>query len=736
MPAGLCPARSPARLVAPVFLVTVGLVLVSLSGLLPGDLVPGGSLFGTGAAHAAISPAPPPSGPAPTPLASPSPTIDTPPSGAFVGRSTTTVSGTRGAGQEIQLLNPGDGDPLCIVAASPSTTWSCAVTLPSGPRVRLQVVVTGESSLSAEETIAVLGEPSVTGGPLGTPASNGTIRGSAYPGASVVASVSTGGTCRATADTGGAWSCTFPNLPSSGTHAVTAAQQTGFSAPSSSNDSAPVGILFDFDRPAAPVISSPSAGARVPQTASVYAGTGEDGATVTVFAGPYSLCTVSVAAGAWGCTATSTVAAGTYLVIAAQQDAAGNQSQGSPGLSVDFGPAPVETPSALPSSAPSPSAHGVSGTPVATTPAAVPGTSSETATAPPTPTPTPTHVAPAPPAGVDSASGHAAGRPGGGWNDPTQFTSAVLPPGANVDFSWFEAALFALGALVLLFIPARLLGGTILRARNGRPFWNATALAGRNQAREEFDTAPTLTVNRWLLATASVAAAATLIMLSGTVSSQPAYLRLLLAVVLALIVVNAVGALVPQWWSTRVWGVPASVTFLPRYLLLVAVTALGSRAFEIHPALLFGLLGSVAVSSGHSAVRRGQLAAVRAGSLLALAVVGWLGLGFLPAGGGFGDLLAAEFANSIVLTAIGSALIVLIPIGSTSGRSIVAWSPLTWVGLTLAAFTIMFAVLSPVVGLWRGEGGETLIWVASGLFAALSVGAWAWQRFVAAEPTS
>ncbi|TFB95690.1 MULTISPECIES: Ig-like domain-containing protein [unclassified Cryobacterium] len=721
MPIALRHARSPIRLVAPVFLVTAALLLLSLGGFLPG----------TDAARAATSPAPPPSGPAATPL-SPSPTIDSPPAHTFVGRSTTTVSGTRAANQEIQLLNPGEGDPLCIIEATPSTDWSCPANLPSGQDVRLKVVVTGDSSLTAEETIDVLGEPVVTGGPLGNPASNGTVRGSAYPGASVVATVSTGERCPATADTGGAWACTFPNLPSSGIHTVTAAQQTGFSAPSSSNDSAALSIRFDFDRPAAPVVSSPTAGARVAQTGSTYTGTGEDGATVTVFAGPYSLCTVAVAAGAWACTATGTVAAGNHLVIAAQQDAAGNQSQGSPGLGVDFGPAPDASPSATPPSS-SPSAEAGSSSPTATAPASAPGTPSESATATPAPSATPTAVAPAPPGG-GSSSGHDPALPGG-WNDPTQFTSAVLPPGANADFSWLEAVLFAIGALVLLVIPARLLSGTIVRARDGRPLWNTAALSGRNQAREEFDKAPTVIVNRWLIAAASVAAAATLIMLSGTVSSQPAFLRLLLAVMLALIVVNTVGALVPQWWSSRVWGVPASVTFLPRYLLLVAVTALGSRAFEIHPALLFGLLGSVAVSSGHSAIHRGQLAALRAGSLLALALLGWLVLGILPTGADFGDLLAAEVANSVVLTAIGSALLVLIPIGSTSGRSIVAWSPLAWIGLTLAAFTIMFAVLNPVVGLWHGEGSVTLMWVASGLFAALSVSAWAWQRFVVPEPT-
>ncbi|MEB0265666.1 hypothetical protein [Cryobacterium sp. 10I5] len=714
-------ARSPIRVAVPSLLITAGLLLLSLGGL----------PMGADAAHAAT---PPPSGPAATPLSA-SPTIDSPPPGTFVGRSTTTVSGTRSANQEIQLLNPGAGDPLCIIAASPATDWSCPANLPSGQHVRLKVVVTGDSTLAAEETIDVLGEPVVAGGPFGAAASNGTVRGSAYPGASVVASVSTGETCPATADTGGAWSCTFPNLPSSGTHTVTAAQQTGFSAPSWSNDSAPKSILFDFDRPAAPVVSSPTAGARVPKAGSSYAGTGEYGAAITVFAGPYSLCTVAVTAGTWACTATGTVTAGSYRVIAVQQDAAGNQSQGSPGLGVDFGPAPDASPSVTPSTSPAPPAG--SDSPSASAPAPAPGTPSESATATPTPSSTATSVAPAPipPAsGGDSASGHGSSLPGG-WNDPTQFTSAVLPPGSNADFSWFEAVLFAVGALVLLVIPARLLSGTIVRARDGRPLWNTSALSGRNQASEEFDRAPTLVVNRWLLAAAAIAAAATLIMLSGTVSSQPAYLRLLLAVVLALIVVNTAGALVPQWWSSRVWGVPASVTFLPRYLLLVAVTALGSRAFEIHPALLFGLLGSVAVSSGHSAIHRGQLAALRAGSLLALAVLGWLVLGVLPTGGGFGDLLAAEVANSVVLTAVGSALLVLVPIGSTSGRSIVAWSPLTWVGLTLAAFTVMFAVLSPVVGLWHGEGSVTLMWVASGLFAALSVSAWAWQRFVVPELT-
>jgi hypothetical protein len=45
------------------------------------------------------------------------------------------------------------------------------------------------------------------------------------------------------------------------------------------------------------------------------------------------------------------------------------------------------------------------------------------------------------------------------------------------------------------------------------------------------------------------------------------------------------------------------------------------------------------------------------------------------------------------------------------------------------AFTMLFMVLSPSVESWR-TGAGTLLWVAAGSFAAISVAAWAWQRFV------
>ncbi|HSP75713.1 MAG TPA: hypothetical protein VLO31_05825 [Cryobacterium sp.] len=647
------------------------------------------------------------------------PTIDSPPPGSFVGSGITTVSGTGEAGQEIQLLSPVDGhDPLCFALVDDAGEWSCAtVSLPSGPSVSLRVVVTGAADLADEHTIAVLSAPRVAGGPTGGSLTNGTVRGTGYARAAIIVSVSGGPRCTATADASGAWSCTFADGLTSGPGEVSASQQTTYSSPSWSNPSAPVTLTFDLGRPKAPTLTTPASGAQLPLTGTGYAGTGEDGATVTVFAGPYSVCSALVASGSWSCSAGG-VAAGTHRVIAVQLDPAGNLSPGSPGVDVHFGAAAP----ALPGSAgPAPDA------PLAGEPVAPPSASATTpeATSPGSPAP----VSPKPQA--DRPAVALAVPLAGGWNDPTRFATAVLPPWSIPNVTWLLATLLALGALLLLCIPARLLGGTVSRATGGRPLCQSMPIAGRNRSRVEFETAPELPLNRWLVAGAAVLAAATLVMLSGPVTSQPAYLRLLLAVTLALVVVNAVGTLVPLWWSSRVWRVKASVTFLPRYLLLVALTALASRALDVHPALVFGLLGSVTVAPEVLTPRRGPLAAVRAGSLIGLAVVGWLTLGLLPPADGFLSALTAEIANGVVLAAIGSAALVLIPIGRTSGRSILAWSPPIWACLSVLAFTIMFGVLSPTVELWHDGGSLSLWWVASSLFAALSVGAWAWQRFVA-----
>ena len=53
----------------------------------------------------------------------------------------------------------------------------------------------------------------------------------------------------------------------------------------------------------------------------------------------------------------------------------------------------------------------------------------------------------------------------GGWSDPTQFSTAVIPPWTVAQFPWLQAGLLTLGGLLLLVIPARLLAGTVSKYR-------------------------------------------------------------------------------------------------------------------------------------------------------------------------------------------------------------------------------------------------------------------------------
>ncbi|WP_104082955.1 hypothetical protein [Cryobacterium sp. Y11] len=669
-----------------------------------------------------------------------SPAITSPGTGQFIGSNNTSVSGTKSVDQEIQLLSPFGADPLCIVADA-TTSWSCEnVYLPDGPTITLRVVVTGDSSLSDEMSVAVLGAPTMLGGRT-SDVSDGWVRGTAYPQATVTASLSNGARCTSSADTSGAWACLFSGLDD-GSWDVTASQSTTFSSPSTSNSSAPVTIVFDVTAPDAPVVSTPSTGAQIPVTGTEYSGTGETGAVVTVFAGPYSLCSAPVNGTLWSCSA-GEVAAGSYSIMAVQQDPAGNVGPSSTPIAVSYVAATTPTPTPTASAA-------------ATPPGTQPGTPapSESASA----TPDDSAVVPAVPAppssGPDSAeptpddATAAPEREEAGasvfrdqWNDPTRFAATIGPTANGSPFPWMQAALLALGAMLLIALPLRMLAGTISRARGGRPLGPLPSLAGRNREKEEFEVAPTVKLNRWTRGGAALVAAATFVMLSGPVVDQPAYLRLLAGVIIGLVLVNAVAILVPLWWSSRVLGLHGSATFLPRYLLIIAAAAIASRLFDVHPALLFGLLGSVMLTAKTDAAgqagaqptpaQSGQLALVRVGSLIVLAVLAWSLGALLPSPTDFVTSLAAETVNTIVLTSIGSAVLVLVPVGHTSGRSMLAWSWPLWTSLTVLTYTLLFGALAPVVEQLQSDGGATVLWIVAAAFATLCGSVWVWQRFVA-----
>ncbi|WP_104178555.1 hypothetical protein [Cryobacterium sp. Y50] len=672
------------------------------------------------------------------PAAATRPLIESPGNGQFISSNRTTVSGSKAAGQRIQLLSPRGEDALCIfppegvsLDEDTSTSWSCSnLYLQNGPTIKLRVVVAGDSTLSDEITVAVLGVPTVLGGRTGSE-SDGWVRGTGHPQATVTASLENGDSCSSDVDNSGAWACLFAGTLASGSLEVTASQRSTFSSPSS-NSSDPIGIVFDLQAPAAPVVTTPREGAQVLVAGTQYIGTGETGATVTVFAGAYSVCFAKVTDGAWTCSAGG-VEAGSYSVIAVQQDSAGNVGPGSTPVTVRYAAASTTTPtpsaSETPAATPAPS---TSASPSPDSAVEVPGE-----TVVPTPSSAPQTEEPAPEAAEEEEAAGASTF-SGRWNDPTRFALPIGPSGTSSPFPWLQAGLLALGALVLIALPLRMLAGTISRTRGGHPLWSRPTLAGRNQVREEYDVAPTVRLNRWLRGGAALVAAATFVMLSGPVVDQPAYLRLLVAVIIGLVLVNGVAILVPLWWSSRVLGLRGAVRFLPRYLLLIAAAAIASRVFDLHPALLFGLLGSVSLSAKADAAsaqptpaQRGQLATVRVGALALFAALAWSLGALVPAASDFTTSFVAEMVNTIVLASVGSAVLILVPIGHTSGRSILVWSPPIWTGLTVVAYGILFAALTPAIDQLHSSGSGTVLWIVAASFAALCASAWGWQRFVA-----
>ncbi|WP_223691075.1 hypothetical protein [Leifsonia poae] len=328
-----------------------------------------------------------------------------------------------------------------------------------------------------------------------------------------------------------------------------------------------------------------------------------------------------------------------------------------------------------------------------------------------------------------------------------------------------RSLLLAAAAILLLALPARLLAGSLARTRSENGPRRRGRFFGRNRSASELRAAetrladatgtpaaaqdasavtgptastagvaarPSSSGNRRLLP-AVFAAAAALVTLSSPVQDLGAYLRVLLAIVLALAAVNGCWVAVARWSATRLGAGRIEVVFRPTLLLIVAAAAIGSRMLGLQPALLFGLVLSVVVADGASRTTRARIAAVQVTGLATVGVLAWLAVGILPTPSNSLSAFATELANSLALLGLGSAAIMLLPVGPLAGRAVFQRSRLGWLALSLVIDTLLFALLLPVASL-VGSGQNTVVLVVAAIgFAALSVSVWLWERYV--EPS-
>jgi hypothetical protein len=687
-------------------------------GAVLGLLLAASAFVSSGVTAAATETDPPPT---PVSNAAASPVIEQPSSSELVGGSVP-FSGTGEPGAGIDLFADAGGQPLCSVEADSSGAWSCEVALESGPSVTVRAVQSvGGEQAETSVVIAVLNAPTAGPGGGGT-VSSGTVMGTGAAGATVTASVG-GATCTSTVDASGGWFCALERGLASGSYELTASQVAPWSNGRSSPSSAPTTLTLDVDAPTPPGVTIPAS--PVPASGAAFSGTGENGATVTVFAGPNSLCQAVVTGGVWSCTAAA-LDGGVYAVSAIQQDSAGNISEESARVSVAFGAPAAASPAPTP--APAPATPRPSATPTA---GPVQSGADPTAASPLQPQAQPDATAEAP---AEAAPG--------GWSASTRFSAGMQPAfGTAGAIDWTLALGIGLAVIALLAVPARLLAGTL---RGLRPVPESPRvggrLTGRNRSRhEEFEVAPSLPWSSRVTSVFALIAAATITVLSVPVTDEPAYLRLLVAVILGILAVNAVAALVPRLIARIVVGVSVEVRLRPVFLLVSVGATLLSRALDLDPALVFGLVFGLSLSASASRRLEGLLAALQASSLVvvgatALLVSGSLSNRTTAAASGTIDAFATEFITTVALSALGGAAVLLLPLGGLPGRHLLRWKPLLWLLLAVVSFTLLAGALSSALGALGGGAGLILLALCALGFAALCLTVWLWARFVRTPP--
>jgi hypothetical protein len=679
-----------------------------------------GALVGVGLVGAfdpTISPVAAEDTPAPNPIAPAEFAITQPLDGAFLGSNAPfEIRGTKAAGTSVVV----SGATSCSVAASADTTWQCIASgLPNGAGAHILATQThdqplgdpagtGEAALTPDAagspsptaatevaiTVDVLGAP-VLNGPAAF-LTSGIVSGTAMPGAGVVASVSGSrdlGCVSKALDTG-YWSCSLAAL--SGTYHVSARQsKLGIGGPDDlSEPSAAKTVTVDKVAPAAPAVTAPRAGSRVPTGPVRYAGTGENNGWVDAYVDGRIVCSASVTAGSWSCSA-SGIRPGTHYVQAIQRDVAGNYSSPSQKRRVFYGAKAAAAPPAVVPPAPS---HSTTPTP---TPSVTP------APVPTTPLPTLPQQETPPVAGSS-------------WGTPTNFgvtlsTPAQLLGGGHWPLVPLTAALF----IALIALPLRLLA----TASRGR-FPSRPQLFGRNQA------ATASARQRWspqLTVAASVAAAAGLVVLATGVGAEVRYLRLMAAVVLALTVLNFVGVAVATRAACRAQRVAGRLRFLPLLLLAAALVAVLSRLAGFEPPWVAGVVIGMTFGAPLAARPRAMVNLAQLAAVAGLSVLAWVGHGALGPVTGFWGSFASETLAALCLSGVGSLVILSLPVGRLPGRVILEWSTPAWIA-TIAGSTALASSVTLGDGVVHFSAVSWLLGATA--FAVVSVATWAWFRFV------
>lgn len=711
--------------------------LLVVGAAVAGLAVTGGPVGPVEAAGAPTqSPTPQFGAPTPTPDPTTPPTAPTvrPVDDSSTGAVLVQGDATPGARVKVALTGNSAYQVLCpSVAAGPSGAWTCSATVPSGAGWAAVATDLDHLGQATSASFSVLAAPTVGSGLL----VGAKLGGTAFPGAAVTVTSGSGATATATASGDGSWVAVLPaaTFPS-GRHEVRAVQSSA-AVPDVpvSGSSRTSSVTVDRDAPAAPVVTTPTAGQRLSAPPLTVSGTGEAGALATVYVDSTPVCQATVSGGGtWSCSAAgSELADGDRLVQAALIDPAGNYGPPSAAVRVTMGAAAAAptTPGATATPRPGATATPSPGAAPPSTAPSGPSDGGSTAAPPPN--------GPDGEGGAGTAPGAGQGTQTGTWATATTF-GADLPTLAQTlgGPAWPLGAAVALLFLVLVAGPSRLAAA----AARGRLRPRAARLTGRNRSSELPTSFNRGTIDPRVAAGLALGAGAVAIAVAAGVDGQVQYARLLGGIVVGLVVLNGLVVVLPGMLVARRLGLALSVRMSPGLLLAAAVACGATRLFALDPplvlgVLLVGTLGVVRRGGGHAVERgrapgsreQGVAAAAQLAATVVVPTTAWVLHGLVDAPGVWPQL-GREALATVCLAGLGSLVFQLLPLGSMPGRHVWAWSKAVYAVLAVAGVSVAAAVF---VGAPSSSFPLPALLVTSLVAALLAVAAWLWTTYV--EPT-
>lgn len=638
------------------------------------------------------------------------------PSGNQLSRDgSVVVSGTASPGASVSVT-VAVGSARAVPADPSTGAWSTTFTaLRAG--ASLPIVATAEGHTGDEAVVSVLYPPTAETAQT----SAGSLSGYAVEGARVTVSGLPGGDRTTTASTSnGRWEIRFTQQEvGPGVYDLALSQRvTGSGWPANATSAAATSRLTvtwpttppDPETPQPPAITSPASGARVTSSPVQVAGTGADGATVSVFADNGSgSCTATVSGGRWSC-AVPVSGDGTITFYASQALDPSRPSQ--PGtLSVALalgGGGGVGDDDDDEQEEPEPSATA--------TPEPEEGAS---------PTPIP---------GIDADDGDGGiGREpigpierslGTGWGVPTGF-GFLLPDARSVldPIRWATAIALAIAFVLFVALPLRLLFAALQR----RFHVPRLHLTGRNQnvPSEADDDGPPLKPRT--LAGITLAGSAAVIALAWGVDPEPSSLRLLVAVGLGLVLLNALAVVLPAWIARRRLGLRVELRTLPFLVLVGAAFALLSRGLDLDPPIILGVIGTFAFLAGESRGRRVAVNLGQFGTIFLVSIAAWWAHALIGPGLGAERVLLREVLATMVLAGVGSLVVLALPVRGLPGRLVYDWSRPVWIGTAVTSVVLAALMLLGDVGTTHFPA--LLLGILAACFGGLCVLVWAWFRF-------